>query len=204
MDLNNNQNISDENLLSECLQGEQWAWEIFYERFTRLISSVVRGIAARYQYNLTSEDLQDCEQFIWKSLLEKDYDKLRRWGQRAALATWLSVCGGNAAINYFTSIQKRISRQTSLEDTPFTTLPDKDKQKGDSEAKADRQRVLAKIAYIIKEHLSGRERLFAACFWYDELSFDEISAIMKISKPNLHLLKHRIIKKIKRFLKEYL
>lgn len=198
----NNQDISDENLLSECLQGEQWAWEIFYERFTRLISSVVRGTAARYQFNLSSEDMQDCEQFIWNSFFEKDCDKLRRWKQRASLATWLKVCSCNAAINYLTSAQKRISGQISLDDPPSQTLLNKDEHTVDSEDKIAQQQMLARVARIIKEHLSGRERLFAAYFWHDELSFDEVSAVMHLSKQYLHLLKHRIIKKIKRFIKE--
>ena len=204
MNANNTKNISDENLLAECIQGSQWAWEIFYERYVRLISSVVRGTVARYQFTLTLEDLQDCEQFIWNSLLEKDCDKLRRWQERCSLATWLRVCSCNATINYLTSAQKRISRQTSLEDPPSLTLHYKDQQKGDPEKDTAQQQSLAKIAHIIEEHLSSRERLFAAYFWFDELSFDEISTVMHLSKPNLHLLKHRIIKKIKGFFKESL
>jgi len=202
MNVNNTRNISDINLLIECTQGKQWAWEIFYERYVRLISSVVKGTVARYQLNLTSEDLQDCEQFIWKSLLEKDYDKLRRWQERCSLATWLRVCSCNATINYLTSVQKRISRQTSLEDPPPLIVHDKNQQKGDLEKDMAQRQSLAKVAHIIEEHLSSREKLFASYFWYDELSFDEISEIMHLSNQNLHLLKHRIIKKIKGFIKE--
>lgn len=203
MNVYNKQNISDENLLSECLQGKQWAWEIFHERFVRLISSIVRGTVAKYQFNLTSEDLQDCEQFIWKSLLEKDFDKLRRWKQKCSLATWLRVCSCHAAINYLTSEQKRISGQTSLDDPPSLTLLNKDQQNVDPEDIVAQQQMLAKIARIIEEHLSARERLFAAYYWYDELTFDEISETMHLSQQYLHLLKHRIIKKMKRFLKEF-
>lgn len=202
MNPNNGRDISDRDLLNECLQGKQQAWETFYERFVRLISSVVRGTAARYLVDLTPEDLMDCEQFIWKSLFEKDFNKLRKWQERCSLATWLKVCSCNAAINYIISVQKRISRQIAFDDPYSMALIAKDHQKADSEKEVTQKEFVTKIMHIIEDYLSERERLFAAYYWFDEYSFEEISEIMHLSKPNLHLLKHRTKKKIKRFLKE--
>jgi RNA polymerase sigma factor (sigma-70 family) len=202
MNLDNNFIISDEDLLNDCLAGNQEAWGNFYERFTRLISSVIKGTASRYGMNLSPEDLKDCEQFIWTSFFEKDFDKLRKWQKKCSLATWLKVCSCNATINYLNSYRRKAWRQTIYDDQCALTFIDKDCLEINSEKEVTQQEVLKKIAQIINKNLSDRERLFSNLYWYDELSFNEISKIMHISKHNLYLIRHRIIKKIKRLFNE--
>lgn len=204
MNFYENSVISDKDLLYECLQGKDWAWEIFYERFNRLISSVIRSTAIRYRMELLPEDMSDCEQAIWSSFFEKDYDKLRRFEGRSSLATYLKVCSCNATINYIRSYRSRNFRQTALDDQPASIFADKDYPSKAPEVMVSHQELLKKIAHIIEGHLSTRERLFATYHWFDDLSFDEIAQIMKISKHNLYLIRHRIIKKIRPFLKDSL
>ena len=122
MDSNNKSNISDDDLVSECIAGKEWAWEIFYERFFRLVISKVYRIKKTYTYNFTEEDIEECIQQVWVSFLDKDCDKLVRWGKGCKLSNWISVCTGNAVINFFNSIIRKNLYQDEL-DKNISSLP---------------------------------------------------------------------------------
>ena len=67
MDRNKKMNISDEDLVTKCIEGEKWARDIFYERFFKLVIFKVNKIKEKYTYNFTKDDIEDCIQEIWKS-----------------------------------------------------------------------------------------------------------------------------------------
>jgi len=195
-----NTNISDKDLLSECLKGKEWAWEIFYERFSMLVSSVVKRAASRYASISTAEEINDCRQFVWASLIEKDCYILKKWGGKCSLATWLRVCGSHAASGYFKSVIKQLN-VSSIDEIPPMSIPVNVHTPQDTFDEVSMNELLEKILSIVENRLSKQERLFARLYWFKKLSFDEISKILNISLENTHLLKHRAEKKIKRYMK---
>jgi len=195
-----NTNISDNDLLSECFKGKEWAWEIFYERFSMLVSSVVKRAAFRYASISAAEEMNDCRQFVWASLIEKDCYILKKWGGRCSLATWLRVCGSHAAAGYFKSLIKQ-RHVTSIEEIPPTAIPVNVHKPQDTFDEVSRNELLEKILSVVEKRLSKQERLFARLYWFEKLSFEEISKILNISLENTHLLRHRAEKKIKRYMK---
>ena len=196
-----NENISDKDLLIECLNGKEYAWEIFYERFSRLVYSVVKGAASKYESISTSEEINDCRQFVWASFIEKDCYILKKWGERCSLATWLRVCGSHAASKYFGSITKQ-TPSTPIELVPPMTINITGHSSKDTFDEISKKELLEKILYVIENKLSRREKLFAKLYWFKKLSSAEISKIMNISIENAHLLRHRAEKKIKRYMKD--
>lgn len=195
-----NAHISDTDLLGECLKGKEWAWELFYERFSRLVSSVVNRVASRYASVSAAEEVNDCRQFVWASFIEKDCYILKKWGGKCSLATWLRVCGSHAASGYFKSMVKQV-RMTPIDEIPPISLPDNVHTHHNTFDEVSRNEMLEKIRWIVENRLSKQERLFAKLYWFKRLSFDEISRILSISLENAHLLKHRAEKKIKRYMK---
>ena len=195
-----NTNISDKDLLNECLKGKEWAWEIFYERFSRLVSSVVKRAASRYASISTTEEMNDCRQFVWASFIEKECYILKKWGRKCSLATWLRVCGSHAAAKYFKSAIKQL-QVTSIDEIPPMSIPINVHTHRDTFDEVSMNELLEKILSIVESKLSKQERLFARLYWFNKLSFDEISKILNISLENTHLLKHRAEKKIKRYIK---
>jgi RNA polymerase sigma-70 factor (ECF subfamily) len=195
-----NTNISDKDLLSECLKGKEWAWETFYERFSLLVSSVVKRAASRYTSISTEEEINDCRQFVWASLIEKDCYILKKWGGKCSLATWLRVCCSHAASGYFKSVTKQI-HVTSIDLIPPLSVHSRVHSSKDTFDEVSRNELFEKILSIVENKLSKQEKLFARLYWFKKLSPDEISKILNISLDNTHLLKHRAEKKIKRYMK---
>ena len=195
-----NSNISDKDLLSECIKGKEWAWEIFYERFSRIVSSLVKRAASQYASISTTEEMNDCRQFVWASFIEKDCYILKKWGERCSLATWLRVCGSHAASGYFKSMTKQI-HVTSIDEVSPMSIHNNVHSSQDTFDEVSRNELLGKILSIVENKLSKQERLFARLYWFKKLSPDEISKILNISLKNTHLLKHRAEKKIKKYMK---
>jgi len=195
-----NTNISDKDLLYECLNGKEWAWELFYERFSMLVSSVVKRAAFRYASIAASEEVNDCRQFVWASFIEKDCYILKKWEGKCSLATWLRVCGSHAAAGYLRSVTKH-PHVTPFDEVPLMTEYISIHSSEDTFDEVSRNELLEKILSIVENKLSKQERLFARLYWFEKLSFDEISRILNISLENTHLLKHRAEKKIKRYMK---
>lgn len=195
-----NKNISDKDLLDECLKGKEWAWEIFYERFSCLVSSVVRRTALRYTSISSEEEINDCSQFVWASLIEKDCYILKKWGRRCSLATWLRVCGSHSASGYFKSLTKQI-HAANIDEVPPISIHTNALSSQDTFDEVSRNELLEKILSIVENKLSKQEKLFARLYWFKRLSPDEISRILNISLENTYILKHRAEKKIKRHMK---
>ncbi|MGA1842474.1 MAG: RNA polymerase sigma factor [bacterium] len=205
MHLNNNQSISDQDLLNECLEGEQWAWEAFYERFSDLISYAMKKTLQRFGVYLKEEDLEECRQYIWFSFLNKDCYALRKWEKKSSLATWIRVCG-SMSTTYFIKSRKKLYQECPIEDMPSMDRLDIDPPYGTHNETEDipdmleKKEIIKKAMDIIENKLSDRERLFANLYWFDDSPYEEISKILNMSMENLYLLRHRIVKKIERYL----
>jgi RNA polymerase sigma factor (sigma-70 family) len=192
--------ITDKDLLCECLKGREWAWEIFYERFSCLVSSVVRRTASRYTSISTEEEINDCSQFVWASLVEKDCYILKKWGEKCSLATWLRVCGSHAASRYFKSLTKQL-HAANIDEVPPMSMHIDAHSSQDTFDQVSRNELLEKILSIVENKLSKQEKLFARLYWFKKLTPDEISRVLGISLENTYILKHRAEKKIKKHIK---
>ena len=70
---------ADEDLASECLAGNQAAWEALVAKYKRLVYSIP------FRYGLPQEEAADVFQAVWADL----YRDLRRIEHAAALRGWL-------------------------------------------------------------------------------------------------------------------
>ncbi|MBN2373876.1 sigma-70 family RNA polymerase sigma factor [bacterium] len=194
-----NKDISDKDLLCECMNGKEWAWEIFYERFALLVSSVVKRAVFRYSSILAAEEVDDCRQVVWTSFIEKDFYILRKWEGKCSLATWLRVCGSHAAAGYLRSLTRH-PQETSIDEAPIMSEDTSMHSSGDTFDEISRNEILERIMSIVENKLSRQERLFARLYWFEKLPPDEISRVMNTSLENTHLLRHRAEEKIKRYM----
>ncbi len=201
MNEDNIRDISDRELVVNCIKGKSWALGIFYKRFRGHIINMIRHTAIRQRVSLSREDFEDCEQYVWESFLKKDFSTLKRWEERCSLARWIKVCSGNATINFMRTKRKIESNEICVSEF-FPSLLNTEHKSKDSCPGIDNEKIFDAATIIIENDLNDRERQYALLYWYKELSNDEISILMNISKKNLYLLKHRIIKKIRSILQE--
>lgn len=196
MEIPKSDNLSDKELLKACLSSDERAWQLFKKRFERLIASTIAKTASSYGIRLSGEEIEDCEQSLWTSLVGDNYRKLRTYKgiNGCSLATWLKTCAVRAAINYIKSSAPRPPIVSINEDSRVCT---KDVEAGLIE-KLHYQRKLQDLKELCRKWFSKRERMFMELYFVDGIAIDEIAIVMKLSRSTLYVMKHRITRKIKR------
>ncbi|MGA1868697.1 MAG: RNA polymerase sigma factor [bacterium] len=195
------EDITDKELLQACIDGQEWGWEIFYEKYVRLIHYYIMQTAKVHNYNLSQEDLEDCYQSILLAILKDDCRRLRsfRGEHGCTLASWLRIITIRLTHNYLQSISRVNAHNISSEElTTFDKISSE--RTPDSEEKFLEKEMWDNIYDVIENKLTPREKLIANLYWIDGLSFEEIADITKLSVNNLYLIRHRIQKKIKKII----
>ena len=81
----------DRKLLNDLLAGQSGAWRLFVDRFTGLITQVIKHTAQAHSLKLNADDIEDLCADTFAELLLRDMASLRAFRGRSSLATYLSV-----------------------------------------------------------------------------------------------------------------
>jgi len=106
MDFADSDSLSSEELIKDCIKKDKRAWDIFVERYSRVVFWAIRDRLRRFGYSFDDADVEDIHQDVFISLWSDN--KLVQIKDRARVAGWLAMVAGNAAIDYF----KRMKRQS--------------------------------------------------------------------------------------------
>jgi len=82
---------TDRNLLQRCLGRKPRAWEDFVDRYLGLVLHVVNHTAQSRSIRLSPEDVEDLSAEVFLSIVNNDFDILRRFRGESSLATYLTV-----------------------------------------------------------------------------------------------------------------
>ena len=106
MDFADRDSPSSEELIKNCIKKDKRAWDIFVERYSKVVFWAIRDRLKRFGYNFDEGDIEDIHQDVFISLWSDN--KLAQVKDRSRVAGWLAMVAGNAAIDYF----KKMKRQS--------------------------------------------------------------------------------------------
>jgi len=89
------------------------------------------------------------------------------------------------------------SKHTMLDEIAFTSFAD------DIAEAYEKSQLLICLREAVQA-LSNKERLLIKCIFYDGLTEQEAATILKIARQNVNKKKHKIIKKLRNSLKDWL
>jgi len=95
-----------EDLIEGCIRKDKRSWDIFVERYSKVVYWAIRDRLKRFGYNFEDEDINDIHQDVFIALWAGD--KLKQLKERDKVAGWLAMVAGNAAIDHF----RRMKRQS--------------------------------------------------------------------------------------------
>ncbi len=96
---------SDQELIESCIKKDKHAWDIFVERYSKLVLWAIRDRLTRFRYNFDGDDVEDIHQEVFISLWSAN--KLAQIKDKTKIAGWIAMVASNAAIDYF----RRMKRQ---------------------------------------------------------------------------------------------
>lgn len=184
----------DRRLVRRLLERDSEAWSEFLGLYRRLIIKRVLSACDEVRSDPHADVVDECCSEIILALFRNDMAGLRRFEGRSRLSTWLAVVARRVAIAYLLR-RRRDTRTTRQPDSRFdiALVPDAgrdDPSENDSEEQARLQLCL--------QQLSDGDRRVLALSFEQQLSYEEIGAILGISAnavgPKLNRARKRLRK----------
>lgn len=93
----------DYSLVRGCLEGRQYAWEDFVDRFMELVLHTIDHTAEARGIRPSEEERLELCEAIFRSFRYNDYQLLREFAFHSAVSTYLVVLSRRLAVAFLTS-----------------------------------------------------------------------------------------------------
>ena len=96
-------------LISRCLKKDKKAWDLFVQKYSKLIYWAIRKRSTASNFELSQDDIDCIFQEVFLSILEGD--KLRQLKDSKAITGWLAIIAFNKTIDF---MRRRIRENERL------------------------------------------------------------------------------------------
>jgi RNA polymerase sigma factor (sigma-70 family) len=178
---------SDEDLVAECLSGNQQAWTALVSKYKNLVYSVP------VKYRMNAEDAADVFQSVWTEL----YNELARLRRPGAVRSWLVTVASNQCYRW----KKNQRKWGEPADPEF----DIETLAGDSGGQAlhdaiEREQVVREAIQTLPERCQTMVRLL---FYSDPpLPYSEVAQRLGLAEGSIGFIRGRCLQKLRRNLED--
>jgi len=193
---------SDTKLIKACLAQDKEAWDMFVEKYSRLICHAIVNTLKKYSTAPENQVVDDLFHTVFLSLIENNYKKLRQFQWRCKLSSWLHIIAVRTTIDYLRKQSKHLSLNgvTQEEISIRENILSENQLPSELFEEKEEKRIFEQI----KNDLSSTERLFIELCYCRELSSSEIARTMNTSTNNVYQLKSRVREKLKKLVENFL
>jgi len=196
--------MDDIDLIQGCISGDKNSWDIFAERFSRLIYDSIIRTFRKYGADFNQDILDDLHNDVFVALLDNDYRAIRAYEGKngCKLASYIRTIAVRKTIDFL----RKIKPVTSIEE-------DSAKDGGGDPRIMDALSVSQtendlgskesiEISKILIDELKKEERKLCELFYVEKKSPEYIAENLGISVDNFYVRKQRILNKLKTIAKE--
>jgi len=174
--------LTDEELVEQARNGSEAHFEALVDRYTTHVYRLAYGITAAHQ---------EAEDVVQETFL-KVYKHLDRFSpSKASFKTWLLAIARNQSINVFASLKRKALRMVSEKDSNDDSSSYLDTawspDQPDPENQLSLRQQQARVHEALKE-LPERQRTALLLKAQENLSYEEISTVMKTSVSSVESL----------------
>ncbi len=193
---------SDQDLIRGCIAGEKRSWDLFVERFSKLVYWSARKTLTHSAFRGRDDLVQDVFQDVFQRLIEND--QLQRLRSSESIRKYLSVMTCHAAMDKMRALARRekgIVLQLPEDGASvdgMLNLQDASPDPGLAADFKERERLVAGAL----ANLSPKERLCVEWHFMDGRTHREISEVLGLSQDNVSTLIRRTREKLKKSLTE--
>ena len=188
--------MTDAELITGCLAGHQESWDLFCERFSKLIHWSIRRTLDRSPYRGRREISDDIFQDVFKRLLDRN--ELAKLKEADSVRKFLSVMSCNATFDRIKILRRQETQAPEIGEEPGIEESVRDFDPA-SEAVA---RECRDILDRMLEALKPKERSVLESFYLDGLSHKVIAERWGFSEDGVEALLRRTREKLKQALGE--
>ncbi len=193
-------NLSDKELLEQCIKGGPESRNVFVEKYARLIYACVHETLRQNCSGFISEDIEDIFNDILLSFFRDDCKKLRqfRGDNNCTVASWLRIIAINTTRNFITRNRTFISLEDAPGDGPAHIDRMSSHEPSALEQLMDSEEIML-FRELLKE-LNSDDRLVLKYYYKSDISPEEIAKIMNITVNTVYSKISRTKKKLKEIL----
>ena len=114
---------SDTKLIKACLAQDKVAWDMFVEKYSRLICHAIVNTLKKYSTAPENQMVDDLFHTVFLSLIEKNYKKLRQFQWKCKLSSWLHIIAVRTTIDYLRKQSKHLSLNGETQEEISLSLP---------------------------------------------------------------------------------
>ena len=182
--------LTEVELLKECILGNKEKWNIFVDKYSKLIYHTIYKTLRVNGKPTPPDDVNDLFQEVFASLCADNSKKLRMFDPEkgcSSLASWLRMITVRMTIDHL----RKNKPIASIEE-----LPTEPAQTGDQEAIIDKES-LNHLREMLEE-LDAKDKLLVELSFMRELPPEEVAQILHITVGAFYTRKNRVIEKLKK------
>jgi RNA polymerase sigma-70 factor (ECF subfamily) len=185
---------SDQDLLRMVIQRLPGAWELFYERFHRLMVACARRVYAKYGVSYTPEDMEDLVATVCYNLVKGDFHKLRLYDPEKGyrLSSWVGLISSNTAHD---TLRRRSPSHVRLDSEEGLNVEQLVGPAPDPLAGLARQEQMALLRKAVFE-LSDVDREFVRYYYGLKLDPESVAKRLGITVNTVYSRKNKIRNKL--------
>ena len=169
----------DRNLLVNCLDRQPGAWKEFVDRFAGVFVHVIQHTAHARSVQLSKHDADDLAADIFLTLVENDFDVLRRFRGESSLATYLTVIARRIVVHEVT--RRRMAEALGHVKTHGAALEHVNANEFDASARIENRELVQRML----DGLVETEAMIVRLFHLDGRSYREISSGLGIPENSI-------------------
>ena len=180
--------MNEAELINRCRQKDKKAWDVFVQRYSKLIYWSIRKRLSASGFGAKQEDIESIFQEVFLSILEGD--KLQQVKDAKTLPAWLAVIGANKTVDF---IRSKIRQERKME-LNSSILKD-----ADSKQELETKDLINAIGNAINS-LSAREKVIISLNLFEGKTHKEIAAIIDMPTNTVSVIIYRVKEKIKKII----
>ena len=190
--------FSDIEIVDRLLRGAPGAFELFYQRYERLIYHCIRTRA-------DAADVADIFQSFFERLVESDYRVLRLWQRGSSLPIYLSKVIRNFVVDFHRKEHVRNRRETPVGGLDELEIHESERE--ETLGTALDLKELKRIGLQAKAMLDERDRLLVCWKFYRDLTNEQMAERLDLTggalRTALSRAQGRLLASLKTLAPEY-
>ena len=177
----------DEDLVAECLQGNQQAWAAVVDKYKNLVYS------APLRYRMSPQDAADIFQEVWVDL----YAELKNLRKRGALGGWLISVASHKCYQW----KRKKTRESEQQPNPFDHEPvDREPLFPEWKQQAERSQLLRDTIAQLPERC---QRMVQLLFFQDPpLPYADVARQLGLAEGSIGFIRGRCLQKLRQGLEQ--
>ena len=195
--------MDDLEFVQRCIARDAAAWDQFLQKYSRLIYSYIHSVLRLKARVIPADTVDDLYQDLIASLIKDNYKKLSSFKAKngCSLASWLRV----VTVSFMLDFVRRSRPIASLDEDLEGGGSLKDILGDDSHIKLENEIAGAeKKTQLLEciEELAVDDKYFLELYLRRELPLEQLSCVLRISKPAAEMRKSRILARLKNCFKD--